>query len=462
MSLKELRRIKEEYRIELEQIAHKYDKEVRFLKTLHDNLQNYEEQEKSMISDGCIPPQNKKNTEIEWVKYLLFSFEIVLPLNCVLDYYDSKGKWMFDPELLQEIDFDFDAIKHTPRDIFKLIMKLPEYLVLATFNDYCSNNRVDALFDAYKQQDEEGFVREYNQLQPGEKQKIQETLISIGRGINCSMLMVELGGELENSESFESDFHLVAEQFNEYVNEDKELASVFGGMFSREGEFINDNNTAIYFQKAKDLYKQDLLFRMVNEYKMDSFTKDIIEKIIQNPDYLDITNELLTECEDTIRITIAEFRKKNNSTGQDNQFKLSNKPFPLPFPEHLEINKNKQNVFFKTLYNELVKRKFISNDTSLTDFQYLLGGEKPEDYNGAKIVWLYTKTQLHCFFICYYGDTAGKKYGWKVLNKMFTIEGDDHLENNPSDVKSASSEPYIDTFKSIIERAKKGQTLDYL
>lgn len=38
---------------------------------------------------------------------------------------------------------------------------------------------------------------------------------------------------------------------------------------------------------------------------------------------------------------------------------------------------------------------------------------------------------------------------------MFTIEGDDHLESNPSDVKSASSEPYIESSKSIIERAEK-------
>lgn len=395
----------------------------------------------------------------EFCTLSLFPATCILPLQYIITHFEYKKGIEFLS--IHNINSSINLLDTSAGDIFQIMRQLPEHLALFVLDKICSNLNLN-LLDSYKE-GEDSFVNAFDMLN-NKSDFINEWLL-VMKVIVDGQSVEQLFIYNDNEDTIEA----IKFYFQGIVDDVKklpklELTNEFCDAFGND-LYKTDEKGMLYIdlEDKVEYYKKLLLRYLTLSPRFDSFTKKCADKTLQHPDYLEFNNELLAECKEIIKNANVDNQDGNDGAKiESSKRQTKNIPFPLPFPEHFEINKNKQNIFFKTLYNELVKRKFISSDTRLTDFQYLLGGEKPEDYNGAKIVWLYSKTQLHCFFICYYGDTAGKEYGWKVLNKMFTIEGDDHLENNPSDVKSASSKPYIDTFKSIIERAKKGQVLDYL
>lgn len=440
----------EEYKKSLDDALHHYDAQIQETKN---SLKEVLEKKDKGLSDEDkkeLEALKWEGSEADFLNYMegllnsvLFYASTALPLMGIISVFNAKGNWSFS-DTPAHVDYDSSALAYSAREIYNIMIQLPDSIVLNKLKEVCLKNDSDLILDTYKRRDEDGFVKAFEFV--SDKQSIKDYFIHIAKGVNLSRCFDDFSTtEHDSDKAFIEDVEtlgLVKDEMIQEAIDPSIIAATNGFSLMEQGVFSPGD-----MDKAIKLYKSALAIYLLLSPKFDSITKEYANKVIQNPEYLGITTNLLTECEEIIK----KVKGERQSTSRQNDNKL----FPLPFPEHLEINdKVARNIFLKALYEELTSKNYISNNTSLGDFQYLLGGEKPTDYNNAKIIWLRNKTQLHCFYVSYYGNTVGKEYGWKVLNDMFAIKGDDNLDNNPSDVNGKSAVSYKEKFTNIITKVK--------
>lgn len=452
MKLEDRKKKLESYIKSLEDAIHHFDPQIAELKA---TIQDIRTNEKEAFSDetlkqleqlGALPSESNPDQVFEILEAMLFFVSMPLPLLAIFNVFEYKGKWSFSDNY--NIQFNFDEHAYSAREIYHLIAQLPEGVVLNKLKDVSIKSDTDLIIDAYKRKDENAFVQAFELVQ--DKQSIKDYFVFIAQAFDQANNYDDFNLNPDSPDKEQiSDLKILMQSRDDFIRKSNDTNIVKATDY--RSLIIQDAYIPWDINHALRLYQVLLVQYLEMAPKLDTITKEYVNKVIQNPDYIDITNDLLAEAERMIK----EHNAKNAVSASKHQ--VENESFPLPFPEHLGIPyEEKQSEFIEALYKELTRRKYVSKKTRIDVFKYLLGDKKPEDYNGEKIEWLKSVTELHCFYVCYYGNTAGKEHGWKVLNKMFFKNGKHNLENNPTDITKKSSESHLETFQSMIERAKGG------
>lgn len=288
MTIEELRQKNNEYRTGLVQAVQLLEDKKQELLDFIQCIKDSDVQ--SLAYKGGAPASEIKTALLETAEAFLFNVSVIFPLKQALYYYVTKGKMSTDPNTHYDIKFDFDSRIHTSRSIFRLIKQLPEYYVLEELDDVCSDNNDDSILDAYLQQDEDGFVQSFGRLKQNEKDYLIKTFIRIAQALNTQPVFVEIyNKKYKGLSEFNEDLALITPIVDEMLPG--------SGVLSFKVEDILQNATPLAtIQSMKEPYKKALQYYLFRKALMDGFTKDVIEGIIQNPNYIDITKELLAEC----------------------------------------------------------------------------------------------------------------------------------------------------------------------
>lgn len=406
MTLEELRQKNKEYRFGLIQIAHMYDdnKQV-FL----DRIQNlYDTDENCFAYQGGIPNSVIKSALIETLEAYLFNISVIEPLRRLLYHFETKGRWKTSINTTYNIKFEFDSRIHTSRSIFQLIRQLPEYVVLEELDVVYSENNDESLLDAYIQQNEDDFARSFGQLKQNEKEYLINVFIRIAKALNLSPVINEI-----KSKKYKG--------LDEVIEDNELLASLTDEMLPGTGflslriEDILQNGTSLAtIQSMKTPYKNELKEYLFKKALMDDFTKDVIEEIIQNPDYLDITNKLLAECEEELKMESID--KECTHASENNELM----PFPFPY-NNIQIEAKQTNVFLEQLYEKLLNsdgKQYLEKGRK-ESFVYLFGGSEEKPNQRQPLVWLRQKNELQAFLLALFGEQAGEDPGWSTFNNYF-------------------------------------------
>ena len=444
MNLDKLRQKTEEYRNGLEQAAHQFDE---FKQIITEKMQIFDaedlpaEEKKVMEEAGCAPIPKILSALNETKKALLLSVS-ASSLGNVLKYYDSQGKTMIS--LSENCDIDSEA--QTPREIFRLIKQLPKYDVIDLLDIICRENDSFALLDAFKQDNENGFVIAFEQLK--EKHNTIDRILSFAQKHSLIPMAMDLLKEAP----------IEREDYTAVLNDIDIAAPVFNNILSGIGlqqlnldELYSNGTPLMTQQDAETFYKKILLSYLRCKPKMDDYTIEVAEKIIQNPDHLDIVNKLLVECEEII---------KKESMGEESQYvaeKDELKPFPFP---HNIINIEPKQVkpFLERLYEKLLNsdgKQYLEKGRKDL-FIYLFGGSEEQPDQCVPLVWLRQKNELQALLLALFGDEAGKDPGWSTFDNYFRLK----IKNKIPELANSSggniSSDIKDRFKKLVNGIKTG------
>lgn len=450
MNLDELRQKTEEYRNGLEQAAHQFDE---FKQIITEKMQIFDaedlptEEKKVMEEAGCAPIPIILSALNETKKALLLSVS-ALSLGNVLSYYDSQGKTRIN---LSE-NCDIDSEVQTPREIFRLIKQLPKYDVIDLLNIICRENDSFALLDAFKQDNENGFVFAFEQLK--EKHNTIDRILSFAQKHSLYPVAIDLLNEAS----------IEREDYTAVLNDIDIAAPVFNNILSGIGlqplnldELYSNGTPLMTQQDAEALYKRFLLSYLRHKPKMDDYTIEVAEEIIQNPDHLDIVNKLLVECEEVIKKE--SIREESTGSTKNNELE------PLPFPyENIKIKKDKKRAFLDELYELLLNpenpdKPYIQHDQKNT-FIYLFGGSEEKSSPCIPVLWLRQKNELQAFLLAFFGESAGKDPGWSKLNNYFWLNKENtspQLANSIGNLSEQAVYTLNKLVKPLIEKYTSSQ-----
>ena len=454
MNIAQITKDYEDYKKGLEQDLHKLD----------DVKQNWSEElifyknetlkmpDKLQEESGQSVEEWEKGFE-ELYKSAMFPYTCVLPLLTIISHFVTKTSTPFSTEGVNM------PKNPSVRDVYRVLSKIPENTALFFLDSIGIGFMIDAFRDG-----EDGFASAFVSLE--NKTKIMDELVIIAKAIELGSF-AECVSEINDMNTLEA-VKFYMQEFKNSVRSHSDfeyLNSVFDADLDH---FIQmDNNTSsIIVDDAgvTDLFKKLLIKYIQLSPDFDSYTQACADKILNNPDYLDITNELLEECKTEITKESEETKNReaqcvaDEKPGKRGNGKVK-KPFPLAFPNHIGITeKEAQLKFLDKLYNTLIENKFVSKDTRLDVFQYLLGGgNKPNDYKGERIIWNNDLPHVQIFYLCYYGITIPKtsSYDWEPLKKIFAIEGKTDISSNAKkNVENQRYSEYFTTFKDYITIAK--------
>lgn len=451
MNLEELHKKQEEFKNGLVQTAHIFDdfrqQLTQWLQELRNSKDMPPKRKEEMEATDQMSAQKVVLAQIETAEALLLHFTITLPLAYVMSYIETKGKWRFDAIPSAGLDFDFDTNVHSSDEIYRLIIQLPEYLVLDVLNEINGNSGSSAI-DAYKQHDAEGFVKSFQQLEKNERQATIDKFIYIAKVGNYQQLAKEIyDKDYTIEDDFISDMDAVAPILKEISSSDNCHAEKYGlPIIKPEDLMCLDGVPHTSLQEMKESCKQILLLYLKRKPKMEFFPKEVAEGIIQNPDYIDITNELLVECEDIIRM---------ESLSSNNVLEGGLSPLCIPY-DTLNLEPKQVKPFLERLYEKLLNsdgKQYLEKDQKEL-FVYLFGGSEVQPDQCVPLVWLRQKNELQAFLIALFGDNAGEDPGWSTFNKYFWWK----TENNAPALANSSGRISSETksrFVTILNAIKK-------
>lgn len=437
MNIEDYKKKQEEYRILLDKSIHYFDPIVQRITHTDPNL--IQNAFKSLIDLNDKKSESGENTKVvinaflskysESMDAAKLYYSCVAPLQILLSTYLSKGKTdLFTPK---EISFDFDSTAHSARDIYKLIIQLPEYVVLKELQRICIENDTDAILDAYKSRNEEDFVKFFALIK--NKQSVKDELIAISKTIDMSNNCIRLSEQEINNDNLCDNIDFLLFSAQDVSNTIQPLdhirkAPSFQNMFSEDGL------PEINLQNVIKEYKRILLLYLDNVQKFDSITEEYANQIIQNPDYYDTTKALLDECQ-----------KLKDKNGEKNAIRI----IPLPFTSSISVENDKRILFLTELYNTLVNNRYVDSNRC-EDFVFLMGGEISCPENLTPINWIKQKNQLQAFCSAYLGKESNIE--WSTLNSYFTWKGGLPNLSNSCGVIPIN---YKNTFLNYFKECKK-------
>lgn len=441
----------EDYKKGLEQDLHKLDdikkevsEELFLLKT-----ETLKSPEKIEIESGQTIKEWENDFE-EFYKSAIFPISCILPLQTVIAHFSTKINTLFSSK---EINMELDPIVPSSREIYHVIKQLPEEIASLALDGLGT----DSLVNAYRE-GEESFTSVF-ELLTNKSEIINELVLFVK--------LVDLGSGVEQVFNINDENTIEAIKF--YLKEciasvkehpDLENTNALFDTFGPEQFISIDHNTSrmsIDSQRHYDYYKQ-LLFKYIKlSPDFDLYTQQCADKILQNPDYIGITNELLAECEQTI---------KNESMGEESTVSTKNDELkPLPFPyEIIKIKKDKKRAFLDELYDLLLNpespdKPYIQYDQKNT-FIYLFGGSEEKPSPCIPVLWLRQKNELQAFLLAFFGENAGKDLGWSKLNNYFWLNKENtnpQLANSIGNLSKQAVYTLNKLVKPLIEKYTSNQ-----
>lgn len=420
MNLEQITKNYEEYKEGLDQALHKLDDykqkcNEEFLLSKAEMLKSPEKiQEESRQSID----EWEKDFE-EFRSSVLFPITCVLPLQTIIAHYLAKNSVPF---LKEEVNLIIKTKNPSVRDIYRIFKQLPEKVTLYIFNNIGIGFIIDAFRDG-----ENCFYNKFESLE--NKSDILDELFFIAKTL-------ELGSNVEQLFDINDENTLEAVRF--YIQEYKDSVkahpeykntNAFCESFD-PNQFVQvDHKTSrisVDLNGSIDYYKQLLMKYIELSPRFDSYTKKCADKVLQNPDYIDITNELLAECEELIKVA--------GPTEKDSGFVKKDKFEPLPFPYKLSgISKDKKRLFLEDLYESLLAppspgQPFIHDDQK-ESFVCIFNGSKEATSPCAPILWIRQLNELQAFLKALYGKNAGQSPKWSIFNKYFWIKKEGVIPN---------------------------------
>ena len=409
MNLEQITKNYEEYKEELDQALHKLDDykqkcNEEFLLSKAEMLKSPEKIQEEFR-------QSIDEWEKDFEKFLssvLFPITCVLPLQTIIAHYLTKNRVPF---LKEEVNLIIKTKNPSVRDIYRIFKQLPEKVTLYIFNNIGIGFIIDAFRDG-----ENCFYNKFESLE--NKSDILDELYFIAKTL-------ELGSNVEQLFDINDENTLEAVRF--YLQEYKDSVKAHPEYKKTNAvcdafdpnQFVQmDYKTSsinVDLNRILDFYKQLLLEYIELSPRFDSYTKKCADKVLQNPEYIEITNELLAECEQTIN---------NESMGEESLNIVEKdelKPFPFP---HNIINIGPKQVkpFLERLYEKLLnndgKQYIEKNQKDL--FVFLFGGSEEQPTSPCvPLVWLRQKNELQAFLLAFFGEKAGEDPGWATFNNYF-------------------------------------------
>lgn len=414
MKLEDRKKKLESYIKSLEDAIHHFDPQIAELKA---TIQDIRTNEKEAFSDetlkqleqlGALPSESNPDQVFEILEAMLFFVSMPLPLLAIFNVFEYKGKWSFSDNY--NIQFNFDEHAYSAREIYHLIAQLPEGVVLNKLKDVSIKSDTDLIIDAYKRKDENAFVQAFELVQ--DKQSIKDYFVFIAQAFDQANNYDDFNLNPDSPDKEQiSDLKILMQSRDDFIRKSNDTNIVKATDY--RSLIIQDAYIPWDINHALRLYQVLLVQYLEMAPKLDTITKEYVNKVIQKPDYIDITNELLAEGERMIK----ERTANNDGDGKKEEAKI----IPLPFTTSISIGTNYRVMFLTELYNKLKEGRYVDSD-KCEDFVYLLGGGSERPKNLTPINWLKQKNQLQAFCSVYLNKNTNIE--WGMLNSYFTWRGD--------------------------------------
>lgn len=369
----------------------------------------------------------------ELYKSAMFPYTCVFPLLIIISHFVAKGRVSFPQEAIDV------PTNPSVRDIYRLLSKLPENTAVFIFDSIGIGFMIDSFRDG-----EDGFASAFVSLE--NKTKIMDELVIIAKAIELGSF-AECVSEINDMNTLEA-VKFYIQEFKNSVRSHADfeyLNSVFDANLDRFIQWDNNSSSIIVDEDGiMDLFRKLLIKYIQLSPDFDSYSQACADKILNNPDYIDITSKLLAECEEELK------RESNQNTPENNEL------HPLAFPyNHIKINKNQVRPFLEELYRTLSEGKQYIEKGCEEQFVFLLGGSDECPASCAPLLWLKQKNELQALLIALYGENAGNNPGWEVLKKYFWWKQVGRVPELANSSGSNISTTVKRNFVNIVKTAKK-------
>ena len=336
----------------------------------------------------------------ELYKSAMMPYTCVLPLLIIISHFVTKTSALFPTE-------SFDLPKNpSVRDIYRGLSKIPENAALFILDSVGIGFLIDVFRDG-----EDGFVSAFASLD--DKTKIMDELIFCVRTFELGAF-TGCVSEINDENTLDAvKFYMQGYKNSVRAHPDYEYLNSFYDANLDNFIQIDNNSSSI---SVDEIGITNLLRKLLLKYiklspDFDTYTQACADKILNNPDYLELINKLLLECEEELKSESILNTPENNELT------------PLAFPyNHIKIKKNQARPFLETLYRTISGgRQYIEKGCE-EQFVFLLGGSDECPASCAPLLWLKQKNELQALLIALYGENAGNNPGWEVLKKYFWLK----------------------------------------
>lgn len=408
MNIEQIIKNYEEYKEGLDQALHKLDnyKQKCNEEFLLSKAEMLKSPEKIQEGSGQSIDEWEKDFE-ELRSSFLFPITCVLPLQTIIAHYLAKNSI---PSLNEEVDLIIKTKNPSVRDIYRIFKQLPENVTVSIFNNIGIGFIIDAFRDG-----EDCFYVKFESLE--NKSEILDELYFIAKTF-------ELGSNVEQLFDINDENTLEAVKF--YIQEYKDSVkahpeykntNAFCEAFDPNQFVQMDHKTSrisVDLNGSMNYYKQLLIKYIELSPRFDSYTKKCIDKVLQSPDYIDITNELLAECKEELKQE--SINNEEHNIPENNELK----PFPFPY-NNIKIEEEQTKTFLEKLYEKLLNsegKQYLEKGQKEL-FVYLFGGSEEKPNTCVPLVWLRQKNELQAFLLAFMGENAGEDTGWATFNNYF-------------------------------------------
>lgn len=412
MNLEQLKKKTENNRKALDKVLRCYDS---IAQMIDESLRKLKEEISSPeVRQKLLEKLNEIDTSIEEFEAQItdefenekFHISCNLPLDAIIMYYYGDISFLANT-LSGETDIDIPLNIHSSRDLYHLLLQLPDNLVLRILDRICSENDSFMVLDAYQRKDEKSFVHAFECLKS--KSNIIKEFVILAQTCNLLTLSKEI---LPMESPSIDDLEATAGYIQEIAISSQSLPNL-----QALNNAFNLIENGYDKQLLKSQYKQTILDYLEIESKLDKFASERAKKILENPKYYEVTKDLLAECE----------KEKNKSATKSIG--------PIAFPDSILIDKSKRSAFLDKLFDKLEPKYIEVNQRE--HFIFLLGGNTDRPKDLARINWKENKNTLQAFCRAYLG--ISENVPWTKLNPIFTVKNEEPKLANSSSKKAPQS-----------------------
>lgn len=375
-----------------------------FLISIHNDRDTLTSTIKNVLKLSDPITESEANNYYENIQGIFFMVSVLWPLQLSLSYIESQGKNAMESLLMDNSNINTNVF--SARSLYDLIIHLPESIVLPLLQDICEKNDSFSLIDAYQSNNAEDFINAF------EKQKDKMDIIDafVSKARKTELINNAIESLNPNANWTIWDFFRLSQKSLLLTCQEPGLELAY--RIAQNPQRFLFADPKLLEQEAKQAYKSALMKYLSKKGMFDEYEKSIIEGIIQDQNFIALTNELLDECRKE-----KEQGCLNDENGGANG---ENGIIPLPFTTSVTIDTNDRIMFLTELYDKLVDKRYVDSN-KCDDFVFLLGGGSKCPKDLAPIKWLKQKNQLQAFCSVYLNKDTNIE--WSTLNSYFTWKG---------------------------------------
>ena len=420
-----------------------------YLMSIHNNVDTLASTIKDVLNLSVPISESETNNYYENIQGIVFMVSVLWPLQLSLTYIESQGKNTIESILMDNSNVNTNV--SSARSLYDLIIRMPESIVLPLLQEICEKNDSFSLIDAYQSNNAKDFIDAFEKQK--DKKFIIDAFVSKARKTELINNLIESLDPDTNWTVW--DYFRLSQKSIFQICQESGLGLSY--RIAQDPQRFLFADPKILEKEAKQAYKSALMKYLSKKGIFDEYEKSIIEEIIQDQNFIALTNELLAECEQTI---------KNESMGEESTASTKNdKLKPLPFPyENIKIKKDKKRAFLDELYELLLNHEnpdkpYIQHNQKNT-FIYLFGGSEEKPSPCIPILWLRQKNELQAFLLAFFGENAGKDPGWSKLNNYFWLNIENtnpQLANSIGNLSKQAAYTLDKLVKPLIEKYTSSQ-----